>query len=117
MLYRPGQTPRGALGLMPGPGTSAEHIDQIITNAAPLPFPLEAKLNATGETVTLLQTCNWQGNSPADIGVDTRGKQFLATFDELTVTDHRVVPNPAIDAIRTGTGYGASMGTPQQTLR
>jgi hypothetical protein len=100
MLYRPGQ-PLG--GQYSGAGAmSAPHVDQIITNAAPLPFPLEAKLDATGETVTLLQTCDWKGQSPANIGVDKRGKQFLATFDELTVTDHRAVPNPAVDAIRTG---------------
>jgi hypothetical protein len=93
MLYRPGQSPRA-------PAISAQHQDQIISNAAPLPFPLEARLDATGETVTLLSTCDWQNNSPANIGVDQRGKQFLATFDEVTVTDHRAVPNPAVDAIR-----------------
>jgi hypothetical protein len=94
MLYRPGKTTR-----LPA---STEHQDQIISNAAPLPFPLEAKLDATGETVTLLSTCDWKGQSPANIGVDKLGKQFLATFDEVTVTDHRAVPNLAVDAIRNG---------------
>jgi hypothetical protein len=98
MLYRPGL--QGSR--MPGGSAAAEHIDQVITNPGPLPFPTEAKLDATGEPVTLLQTCDWKGNSPANIGVDKRGKQFLATFDELTVTDHRIVPNPAVDAIRAG---------------
>jgi len=97
MLYRPGQstTRTGTSSTMSGTPE-----DQIITNAAPLPFPLEAKLDATGEPVTLLQTCDWQGHSPSNIGVDKRGKQFLATFDEVTVTDHRAVPNLAVDAIR-----------------
>ena len=93
MLYRPIKSTRS--------GALAEH-EQIISNAAPLPFPLEAKLESTGEPVTLLQTCDWKGQSPANIGVDARGKQFLATFDEVTVIDTRAVPNPAIDAIRTG---------------
>jgi hypothetical protein len=97
MLYRPGSrsstTPQAGTGL---------HTDQVISNAAPLPFPLEAKLESTGETVTLLQTCDWKGQSPANIGVDKQGKQFLATFDEVTVTDFRAVPNPAVDAIRAG---------------
>jgi hypothetical protein len=50
----------------------------------------------------LVQTCNWQGQSPANIGIDKRGKQFLATFDEVTVTDARGVPNATVDAIRNG---------------
>jgi hypothetical protein len=97
MLYRPGfsRLPEGTTG-------NPAHIDQVITNAAPLPFPLEAKLDGTGETVTLVQTCNWQGQSPANIGIDKRGKQFLATFDEVTVTDARGVPNATVDAIRSG---------------
>jgi|SRR6185295_155374 len=98
MLYRPGQSsPASSL-----PGSSGLHIDQLITNPGTLPFPTEAKLDSTNEPVTLLQTCDWKGQSPANIGVDRRGKQFLATFDEVTVTDHRVVPNPAVDAIRSG---------------
>lgn len=108
MLYRPGQQ----LGTQStGSGGGPAHVDQIITNAAPLPFPLEARLDGTGEFVTLLQTCDWHGQSPANIGVDKRGKQFLATFDEVTVTDHRAVPNPAVEAIRTGTT------TPYQSAR
>ena len=98
MLYRPGQQEP----VSGAPSSGTEHRDQIITNAAPLPFPLEAKLDSTGETVVLLQTCNWQNHSPADIGIDKRGKQFLATFDEVTVTDARGVPNTTVDAIRTG---------------
>jgi hypothetical protein len=100
MLYRPGQQNRpGQPGGLGGPSA---HIDQLITSPAPLPFPTEARLDSTGEPVTLMQTCDWKGQSPANIGVDRLGKQFLATFDELTVTDHRVLPNPAVDAIRTG---------------
>jgi hypothetical protein len=94
MLFRPYQQ-----SAVPGSGTGT-HVDHIITNAAPLPFPIEARLDQTGERVTLMQTCDWKGQSPANIGVDRQGKQFLATFDELTVTDHRVLPNPAVDAIR-----------------
>jgi hypothetical protein len=103
MLYRPGQQgPGGSAGL------GASHVDQVITNAAPLPFPLEAKLDRTGESVTLVQTCNWQGQSPANIGIDRSGKQFLATFDEVTVTAAGVIPNPALDAIRMGRAPGQS---------
>ena len=91
MLYRPGQ-----------PGTSPLHTDQVITNTAPLPFPLEAKLDKTNELITVVQTCNWANNSPAGIGIDSQGKLFLATFDELTVIDQRGVPNPAVQAIRSG---------------
>ena len=98
MLYRPGQA-RGPMQTGDGAG---QHIDQLITSPAALPFPTEAKLDSTGEPVTLMQTCDWKGQSPANIGVDRRGKQFLATFDEVTVTDHRVLPNPAVDAFRTG---------------
>ena len=95
MLYRPGRSRQ------PGGDPSQQlHTDQIISNPAPLPFPTEAKLDSTGETVTLIQTCDWKGNSPANVGVDLRGKQFLATFDEITVTDHRVLPNQAVDALR-----------------
>jgi len=97
MLYRPGQQNAGGSA-----GLGSAHVDQIITNAAPLPFPLEAKLDSTGESVLLMQTCNWQGRSPADIGIDRHGKQFLATFDEVTVTDSRGIPNLAVDAVRSG---------------
>jgi hypothetical protein len=99
MLYRPGQT---------SGGLKVEHLDQIVSNIAPLPFPVEAKLDKTGEGITLLQTCNWQGNSPADIAVDQQGKQLLGTFDEITVTDSRVVPNPAVQAIRAGQMGGST---------
>ncbi len=102
MLYRPGvQHTNVRSSALPIAG-SAEHIDQIFKSPGPLPFPTEAKLDATGEPITLLQTCDWEGHSPANVCVDQRGKQFIATFDELTVTDHRIVPNPAVDAIRTG---------------
>ena len=100
MLYRPGQSyPGQSPDVRGGPAT---HVDQMITNPGPLPFPTEAKLDATGEPVTLLQTCDWQGHSPANVGVDKRGKQFIASFEEITVTDHRIVPNLAVEAIRTG---------------
>ena len=40
MLYRPGKMTR------PTQGTVPAHEDQIISNAAALPFPLETKLDA-----------------------------------------------------------------------
>lgn len=97
MLYRPGRNTTRQPS-----GSAQAHEDQFISSVAPLPFPLEARLNESGEAVTLLQTCEWKGHSPATIGVDARGQQFLASFEEVTVTDHRAVPNPAIEAIRSG---------------
>ena len=69
---------------------------------APLPFPLEARINESSEAVTLLQSCEWKGHSPAWIGVDANGQQFLAAFEEITVVDPRALPNPAAAAIRMG---------------
>lgn len=71
-----------------------------ISNIGALPFPLEAVLDQTGESVTLLQTCDWAGHSPSNIGVDRKGKQFIAAFEELTVTDQRAVPNQQAVDIR-----------------
>ena len=96
MLYRPGKMTR------PTQGTVPTHEDQIIATRPRCLSRSRRRLDATGETVTLLSTCDWQGQSPANIGVDARGKQFLATFDEVTVTDHRAVPNPAVDSICAG---------------
>ena len=102
MLYRPGQNTSRGLGIGGGAAqTDAQpYTDQTFGTPAALPYPLEARLKQTGEAVTLLQTCDWKGNSPAGIGVDQRGELFLGTFDEMTVTDARVVPNPAVDQIR-----------------
>jgi hypothetical protein len=72
MLYHPGQQLGGQYS-GGGGAMGATHVDQIITNAAPLPFPLEAKLDATGETVTLLQTCDWKGQSRRISGSTSAG--------------------------------------------
>jgi len=96
-MYRSGQQHR-----QEGGGRQDEA--PMISQAAPLPFPLEAKLDATGETVTLLQTCDWPDHSPSNIGVDQYGKQFIASFTELTVTDHRVVPNEQANRVRSRGG-------------
>jgi hypothetical protein len=97
MLYRPGQ--QNVSG-----APSSDHRDQVISNGVALPYPLEGRLDSTGETITLLSVCNWQGHSPADIAIDSRGKQLLATFDEVTIIDGRALPpNPTADAIRKGT--------------
>jgi hypothetical protein len=71
----------------PTQGTVPTHEDQIIATRPRCLSRSRRRLDATGETVTLLSTCDWQGQSPANIGVDARGKQFLTTFDEVTVTD------------------------------
>ena len=61
-MYRPGQTAQGQGQRMGGTANSREYDEQVITNAAPLPFPLEARIDETGEPVTLLQTCDWKGH-------------------------------------------------------
>jgi hypothetical protein len=74
--------------------------DQMLGPASPLPFPTEAIIDETGETVTLLQTCDWRGHSPSSVGVDTSGKLFIGSFAEVTVTDPRVLPNDLGHTIR-----------------
>ncbi len=72
-----------------------------VGQAAPLPFPLEAQIDASGEQVTLIQTCDWPGHSPSCIGVDGQGKLLIASFNEISVTDNRVVPNESARALRS----------------
>lgn len=100
-MYRP--RTQGSLaqeGSQEGQGQGSSLYESQISNVGPLPFPLEAQLDATGQTVTLLQTCDWKGHSPSNIGVDQNGKQFIAAFEEVTVTDHRVIPNQQATQIR-----------------
>lgn len=92
-MYRPGTMPKSA-------STSEYQGDQMLGPASPLPFPTEAIIDATGETVTLLQTCDWRGHSPSSVGVDKAGKLFIGAFNELTVTDSRVLPNELGHTIR-----------------
>jgi len=94
-MYRPVTNPtRGA-------DRAAEYLgDQMLGQASPLPFPTEAIIDATGESATLLQTCDWRGHSPSAIGVDKSGKLFIGAFSELTVTDARVLPNDLGHTIR-----------------
>jgi len=74
--------------------------DQRLGPASALPFPTEAIIDSTGETVTLLQTCDWTGHSPSTVGVDKTGKMFIGAFGEVTVTDPRVLPNELGHQIR-----------------
>jgi hypothetical protein len=105
-MYEPGQqiqtsgsgSALSALDRQPQP--SAYGGEQMITNIVGLPF-LEAFVDATGEPVTLIAACNWQGHSPADIAVSRRGKQLLASFEEVTVIDPRAVPNPQLSELRS----------------
>jgi hypothetical protein len=93
-MYRPGTTGKPPAG-------ATEYLgDQMLGPASPLPFPTEAIIDATGETVTLLQTCDWRGHSPSSVGVDKAGKLFIGSFAELTVTDARVIPNDLGHTIR-----------------
>jgi len=92
-MYRPGSPSKNE------PQTYAVG-DQMLGPASPLPFPTEAIIDATGETVTLLQTCDWRGHSPSSVGVDKAGKLFIGSFQELTVTDARVLPNELGHTIR-----------------
>ncbi len=94
-MYRPGTTPKGTQ-------TDSVYVgEQMLGPASPLPFPTEAIIDATGEPVTLLQTCDWRGHSPSSIGVDNKGKFLIGSFNELTVTDARVVPNELSHTIRS----------------
>jgi hypothetical protein len=93
-MYRPGTKTTGTTGETQYVG------DQMLGPASPLPFPTEAIIDATGETVTLLQTCDWRGHSPSSVGVDKAGKLFIGSFQELTVTDARVLPNELGHTIR-----------------
>jgi len=93
-MYRPVNPARGSTP------ANLEYTDQILGPASPLPFPTEAIIDATGETVTLVQTCDWRGHSPSTVGVDKSGKMFIASFGELTVTDARVLPNELGHTIR-----------------
>ena len=95
-MYRPSTGPRGAQT------ATTEYLgDQMLGPASPLPFPTEAIIDATGESVTLLQTCDWRGHSPSSVGVDKAGKLFIGSFGELTVTDARVLPNDLGHTIRS----------------
>jgi hypothetical protein len=93
-MYRPTAKPSGS------PQQTTQYDDQAFGQASSLPFPTQAILDETGEPVTLLQTCEWKGHSPSNIGVDAKGKQFIASFAEVTVVDHRVLPNPLAAEIR-----------------
>ncbi len=100
-MFRPGTSNKSQ-----GQGNNP-YPDSLIANAAALPFPIEARLAETGEPVTLLQTCDWQGHSPSNVAVDRNGKQVIAAFQEVTVTDVRVVPNERLSDIRARVGTGA----------
>jgi len=95
-MYRPSIAAKGAT-------TATEYLvgEQMLGPASPLPFPTEAIIDATGESVTLLQTCDWRGHSPSSVGVDKAGKLFIGSFGELTVTDARVLPNDLGHTIRS----------------
>lgn len=93
------QTGKGQTSGQASQQTSREY-DLAISQASPMPFPTAAIVDDTGEDVTLTHVCNWPGHSPSNVGVNTRGKQFIASFDELTVTDNRVLPNSAANKLR-----------------
>lgn len=96
-MFRPGQQNQTGQGSQ----NQRNQVDEPqISNIGPLPFPLEAIIDETGESVTLLQTCDWEGNSPSNIGIDRNGKQFIASFAETTVVDHRALPNQQAQQIR-----------------
>ncbi len=82
-----------------GPAQMPQYGGQRISQAAPLPFEFEAKIDETSEKVTLVQTCDWQGHSPSYVGVDLKGKTFIASFGEVTVTDRRILPNPQVSQL------------------
>jgi hypothetical protein len=92
-MYRPTKTTKTT--------PTSEYLgEQMLGPASPLPFPTEAIIDDSGESVTLLQTCDWRGHSPSTLGVDTSGKLFIGSFTEVTVTDPRVLPNDLGHTIR-----------------
>ena len=102
-MYRSGQGQTGQTGQTQSRQQTATDQHPIISGAAALPFPLEARLDSTGEAVMLLQTCDWPGHSPSYIGIDRNGKQVIESFDNVTVTDARAVPNVQVQNLRGNT--------------
>jgi len=114
-MYRPGQLQQQARQLSQESGQQGAELGQAI---GALPFPTEARIDATGEVVTLIQTTelkNWPGHSPSSIGVDRMGKLFIAAFDEVTITDSRVLPNEQVEQLRSRVRQ--NVGQPQVTSR
>jgi hypothetical protein len=90
-MYRPGTTPRGA---------SAPAFSASLLNGAALPYPIEMVIDATGEPFTGLVVGDWPGHSPSVLGCGRDGKLAIGSFEELSVTDARVIPNDLGHTIR-----------------
>ena len=109
-MYRPGATLKGVTT----PTSTAAPIPALLNGAA-LPFPVEMVIDATGEPFTALIAGDWPGHSPSLLGVGRDGKFAIGSFEELSVTDARVLPNDLGYTIRarqqrkieTGTTRGA----------
>lgn len=72
-----------------------EHGTGTVTNAAPLPFAIQAELSGTrqdGEPVKLIQTADVEGHSPSYLCIDADGKSFWASFSEVRITDPSALP-------------------------
>ncbi len=96
-MYRPSITPRGtptqqqqaALAAIPA-----------LLNGTALPYPIEMVIDDTGEAFTGLVVGDWPGHSPSVLGCGRDGKLAIGSFEELTVTDSRVIPNELGHTIR-----------------
>jgi hypothetical protein len=83
-MFRPGQNQGGQQE-----NSSYRGDENVLTEPAALPFELQAEIKATGERVTLLQTCNWPGHSPSYVAIDHNGESLIAAFAEVRVRDTR----------------------------
>jgi hypothetical protein len=100
-MFRLGQQQRTADMRQGGDAVTATLIPGI-SNAAPLPFPIEGIIKSTGEQVTFVQTCDWRDHSPSLVGIDLDGEFLIASFEESRATDPRIVPNQAASQLRSG---------------
>lgn len=93
-MYKPGYKPQqqgGGKQQQQGGGNMEQEQGGAVTFGPAFPFPVEAIISATGERVTLLGPCDWENHSLANYGnTKADGKQVIVTWEEVTITDHRL---------------------------
>ena len=95
-MYRPSSSFKG--GAQATPQQLAAF--PALLNGTALPYPIEMVIDDTGEAFTGLVVGDWPGHSPSVLGCGRDGKLAIGSFEELTVTDSRVLPNELGHTIR-----------------
>jgi len=108
-MYRPGKS-------VPTSATTA-NVNPFLREGTALPFPTEMIVDATGEPFTGLIVGDWPEHSPSVLGCSPNGKLGIGSFEELTVTDARVLPNDTGYAIRARRQKTSAPATPRSRSR